>query len=68
MRRFYGQRDASMLRQIERKTGTPMRRIGAPQPADIMRASLKLCIKKLNTVHDDVLPFFMDGARELLET
>ena len=53
---------------MERKTSTKIKRIGAPQPSDIMRASLRGVVKRLNTVHDDVVPYFMDAARQLLAT
>jgi len=65
---FFSWKNEYKLALIERKTGTKMARIGAPQPQDIIRASLRGVVKKLNTVHDDVVPYFMDAAKQLLAT
>jgi hypothetical protein len=65
---FFSRKDEGKLAAVERKTSTKIKRIGAPQPSDIMRASLRGVVKRLNTVHDDVVPYFMDAARQLLAT
>ena len=65
---FFSRKDEHKIQTIERKTETKIERIGAPQPADILKASLRSTVKRLNTVHDDVVPYFMDAAKQLLAT
>jgi ATP-dependent RNA helicase DDX21 len=65
---FFSRKDEFKISEIERKTETKIARIGAPQPADILKASLRSTVKRLNTVHDDVIPYFMEAAKQLLAT
>ena len=59
---FFSRKDEHKIEMIERKTETKIARIGAPQPADILKSSLRSTVKRLNTVHDDVVPYFMQAA------
>eukprot|EP01045_Picozoa_sp_COSAG04_P032383 COSAG04_NODE_6330_length_1356_cov_1.334129_1_plen_239_part_10 len=65
---FFSRKDEHKIEMIERKTETKIARIGAPQPADILKSSLRSTVKRLNTVHDDVVPYFMGAAAQLLAT
>jgi len=38
-----------------------------PQPEDVIRASSRGIIKNLDNVNSDVLPLFIDTARDLIE-
>ena len=42
-------------------------KIGVPQPEDIIKATVRDSLKKLEEVHDDVLPTFEDAANDMIE-
>eukprot|EP00301_Raphidiophrys_heterophryoidea_P025916 c8811_g1_i1.p1 GENE.c8811_g1_i1~~c8811_g1_i1.p1 ORF type:complete len:813 (+),score=290.44 c8811_g1_i1:90-2441(+) len=65
---FYSPYEATILKIIERKTGCRFQRISAPQPADIVRSSVKSTVRRLAQVHDDVSRYFEEAAKELVET
>lgn len=44
-----------------------MKRIGVPQPEDVIKASSKGILKNLEDVNEDVLPLFEDLAKDLIE-
>jgi len=60
---FFTKKTQHMISQIEEQAGVKLRIIGAPQPADVIRASSKGILKKLDDVHDDVLDLFSEPAK-----
>jgi len=44
-----------------------LQRIGVPQPEDVIKASAMDICEKLQDVHDDVLPLFIETAQTLIE-
>lgn len=63
---FYKPSQEYLLANIERRTGMKFRRIGAPQPADIMRAVGRDAKKSIEKVPDTVLPYFEAIADEMI--
>jgi ATP-dependent RNA helicase DDX21 len=55
-----------MILTIEHRAGITFTQIGIPQPADVIKATSRDSIKKLQTVNDDVLYLFDDAATELI--
>jgi superfamily II DNA/RNA helicase len=64
---FYKPTQEWALRNIETRTGMRFRRIGAPQSADIVRASARDARRTLERVSPAVLPYFEDVAQELID-
>ena len=56
-----------MINLIENKAGIKFKRIGAPQPEDIIKASGKGVIEGFDQVNEEVLPHFYEAAQELIE-
>lgn len=52
---------------IEQKAGITMEKIGIPQPEDIIKATLRDTLKKLDEVNDGVLGVFADAADDLIQ-
>ena len=59
---FYSKKQQSLLSQIEDRAGVRLKKIGAPQPEDIIRASSRDVLTSLNKVEDGVLPLFVEAA------
>lgn len=64
---LYKHNQKSLLDQIARETGTTIRRIGAPQPSDIVKATAIGAVEELRDVHDDALDLFDDAATKAVE-
>ena len=56
-----------LIEDIERQAGIKLRRVGVPQPEDVIKASAKDILHNLKNVNSDVLPMFKDAAKELIE-
>ena len=63
---FYKQTQEWALKNIEARSGVHFKRIGAPQPADIIIASARDARRTLDGVSDTVIPYFEDVAKELI--
>ena len=55
------------MQQIEDRAGIKLKLIGAPQPEDVIRASSKDMLKKLDEVSDDVLDLFSEAHKLLVD-
>lgn len=55
-----------MITKIEELAGIKMKRIGAPQPADILKASAQDVRPYLNKVEPDVVEFYRKSAKDLI--
>lgn len=64
---FYTKKTYELVQKIEDKAGIKLKRIGVPQPEDVIRASSKDILKNLKNVNDDVLHLFKDTASILIE-
>ena len=65
---FYTKRQQSLISLIEGKAGIKLKKIGAPQPKDIIKNSVKDAIKGFDTVSDDVLNLFKETAEQLVDS
>ena len=63
---FWTMKHKFQLQTIERKGGFKFKPIGIPQPADVIKATSRDSIKKLEEVNDDVLDMFDEAAEELI--
>mmetsp|Transcript_9329 Transcript_9329/g.15727 ORF Transcript_9329/g.15727 Transcript_9329/m.15727 type:complete len:299 (+) Transcript_9329:753-1649(+) len=63
---FWTMKQKSMIQMIEHKAGFKFTQIGIPQPDDVIRATSRDSIKKLEAVNEDVLHLFKDAAEELV--
>lgn len=63
---FWTMKQKSMIQMIEMKAGLRFTQIGVPQPDDVIRATSRDSIKKLQEVNDDVLHLFNEAADELV--
>lgn len=56
-----------LIQKIEDQAGIKFKRIGIPQAEDIIKASSKGILKNLQDVNEEVVPFFQDLARILID-
>ena len=63
---FYTAKTKMLVEQIESQAGIALKRIGVPQPDDVVKASAMDICKNLDEVHDDVLPLFVETAQALI--
>jgi len=64
---FYKQQQEWALKNIENRSGVRFKRIGAPQPADIMKAAARDARQMLQTVSPSAVPYFREVAQELID-
>ena len=64
---FYTKKQLLLLEKIERKANIILKRVGTPQPVDIIKASVRDIIFGLKQVSSDVLPLFETAADELIK-
>eukprot|EP01135_Chromosphaera_perkinsii_P012096 Nk52_evm34s2579 gene=Nk52_evmTU34s2579 len=64
---FYKPQQESMVKHIERKCKIMFKRIGAPQPADIIGAVANDVTKSLKEVPKEVLDLFREPAEAMIE-
>lgn len=55
------------IERIERLTKIKMKKIGPPQPVDIVKSSARDIVISLKSVEDGVLEYFNDIAEEMIE-
>ena len=54
------------IERIERLTKIKMKKIGPPQPVDIVKSSARDIVISLKSVEDGVLDYFNDIAEEMI--
>ena len=64
---FYTKKTQFLVQQIEEQAGIKFKHIGVPQPEDVIKASSRGIIKRLQEVNNSVLHLFKDTAKELIE-
>jgi len=64
---FYTRQQVSLVERIERVAKIKFKKIGAPQPVDIIKSSARDIVISLKSVSESVLPFFNDIAAEMIE-
>jgi len=64
---FFNKKTTHLIQNIEDQAGIKFKHIGAPQPLEVIKASSKTIIKKLEVVDDSVLDLFQDTQRQLIE-
>ena len=64
---FYKPNEGGQLREVERRAGIKFQQVGAPQPADIIKASARDATQYLSNVSDEVLDHFREAARTVIE-
>lgn len=65
---FYTKKQQGLINLIESKAGIKFKKIGAPQPEDIIKHSAKEAIKGFDKVDEKVLSMFEDTAQYLIDT
>lgn len=63
---FYKPTQEELLKNIENRSGIRFKRIGAPQPDEIIRSSAKDVIAFLSKVPENTLEYFRSAAEELI--
>lgn len=63
---FFQSRDNHHLKRIEQMAGISFKRIGAPQPEDVIKQSASDIHTELDNVDDEVLPLFKESATKLI--
>ena len=64
---FYTKKTYELIQKIEDMAGIKLKRVGVPQPEDVIKASSRDILKNLNDVNEDVLHLFEDTAKLLVE-
>jgi ATP-dependent RNA helicase DDX21 len=65
---FYTKKQQSLINQVESKAGIKLKKIGAPQPEEIIKTSAKEAIKGFEKVDESVLTLFEDTAQFLIDS
>ncbi|KAI8357901.1 P-loop containing nucleoside triphosphate hydrolase protein [Choanephora cucurbitarum] len=64
---FYKPVEEGLLSYISKRTGVKFEHMSAPRPEDIISATTEDAFKSIDLVKPDVLPFFANSAKELIE-
>ena len=64
---FYTKKTYEFIQKIEDQAGIRLKRIGVPQPEDVIKASSRGILKNLEDVNEDVLYLFEDLAKVLID-
>lgn len=64
---FYTVKEQCAVRVLEHKAGVKLRRVGPPQPSDVVRAGVLDAAKVLEDLHKDSIKRFRDAADELVK-
>ena len=64
---FYTKKTYEFIQKIEDQAGIKLKRIGVPQPEDVIKASSRGILKNLDDVNEDVLYLFEDLAKVLID-
>lgn len=65
---FYTKKQQGLINLIESKAGIKLKKIGAPQPEEIIRSSAKEAIKGFEKVDEEVLKLFEETAQKLIDS
>lgn len=63
---FYNNDDFETIKRIEANAGITFKKIGAPQPDEIIKSSAENINSELLNVEKDVLPYFKEAATKLI--
>ena len=63
---FYTKKQISLIERIEMKANLKFKKVGAPQPIDILKSSIKDISIGLKDVSNEVLPHFHENAEFLI--
>ncbi|KAI9309115.1 P-loop containing nucleoside triphosphate hydrolase protein [Cunninghamella echinulata] len=64
---FYKPQEEGLLHYISKKTGVKFETMSAPRPEDIIKATTEDCFKSIDSVNPDVLHYFTESAKQLIE-
>jgi len=64
---FFNKKNYEFLQRIEQSAGINFKRIGVPQPDDVIKASSRTLIKSLQEVNHDMLYIFEDLAKIIID-
>lgn len=64
---FYKNSEEYLLQIIKKRTGVNFEIMAAPLPEDIIKATTEDAFRQIDTVNPQVLPYFMQSAKELIE-
>jgi ATP-dependent RNA helicase DDX21 len=65
---FFTKKQQGLINMIESKCGIKLKKIGAPQPEEIIKSSAKEAIKGFEKVDESVLKLFEDTAKDFIES
>ena len=64
---FYQKRTLELIQRIEEQAGIKFKRVGVPHQEEVIKASSRDVLTKLEDVNLEVLPLFEDLAKVLIE-
>lgn len=64
---FFNKKNLEFLQRIEEKAGVKFKRIGVPQPEDVIKMSSRGIVNELMEVEDNVLHLFEDLAKIFID-
>lgn len=64
---FYSNRQKELIDRIEYKIGVTMKKVGVPQPKDLIKASARDIATSFDKVSKDILIHFTESAKDILE-
>mmetsp|Transcript_71879 Transcript_71879/g.156549 ORF Transcript_71879/g.156549 Transcript_71879/m.156549 type:complete len:678 (+) Transcript_71879:146-2179(+) len=63
---FYSRFEEYLVRLLQNKKGIPIKRVGPPQPCDVVAQAARDAVKHLDNIHQDNVEAFTKVAEELL--
>ncbi|CEP17128.1 hypothetical protein [Parasitella parasitica] len=64
---FFKPAEEGLLSYISKRTGVKFEHLSAPRPEDIIEATTEDAFKSIDMVKPEVLPFFVDSAKQLIQ-
>lgn len=64
---FYTMKQKPQLQFLENKTGTQFKKIGIPQPEDVIKAQARDITNHLSEVNNEVVDLFEETAQDIIE-
>lgn len=65
---FYTPKQLYYIQNIEARAKVKFIRVNVPQQSDMIKSSVATAVKAVKAVSPDVVPYFLDAAKNLLET
>eukprot|EP01080_Neovahlkampfia_damariscottae_P009467 gene9467-1673_t len=64
---FFTFKESYQIANLEKRVGVSFQRIGTPQPQQMIKAAAENAVEDLDEIADEMIPFFEEEAKKLIE-